>query len=51
MHIYLCLVNASGDPSVEQVPEEGFHSVEVGSGDCVTSKISDSPELKASPRA
>ena len=51
MHIYLCLVNVSGDPSVEQVLEEGFHSVEVGSRDYVTSKISDNPDIKGKPQS
>ena len=46
MHIYLCLVNESGDPSVEQVLEEGFHFVLVGTEGCVTSKISDNPDIK-----
>ena len=31
MHIYLILVNESGDPNVQHVLEEGFHSMEVGS--------------------
>ena len=51
MHIYLCLVNKSGDPSVEQVPEEGFHSVEVGTEGCVTSEISDNPDTVGKPRS
>ena len=51
MHIYFRLVNESGDPSVEQSPEEGFHSVEVGSEDCVTSEISDNPDTVGKPRS
>ena len=39
MHIYLRLVNESGDPSVAQIPEEGFQSVEVGSKGCVFSGV------------
>ena len=51
MHIYLCLVNASGDPSVEQVPDEGFHSMEVGFVDCVNSEIFDNPDIEGKPQS
>jgi len=51
MHIYLCLVNESGDPSVEQVLEEGFHSVQVGTEGYVTSEISDNPDTIGKPRS
>jgi len=51
MHIYLCLVNESGDPSVEQVLEEGFHSVQVGTEGYVTSEISDNPDTIGNPRS
>ena len=44
MHICLRLVNESGDPSVEQIPEEGFHSVKVGSEGCGFSGVTDSPD-------
>ena len=50
MHIYLRLVNESGDPSVEQVLEEGFHFVEVGIKGCVTSEIFDNPDTVGKPR-
>ena len=51
MHFYLRLVNKSGDPLVEQVPEEGFHSVEVGYDNCDTSKVSDNPNTAGKPRS
>jgi hypothetical protein len=51
MHIYLRLVNENGDPCVEQVPEEGFHSMEVGSEGCVVSKISDNPDTACKPQS
>ena len=44
-------MNEGGDPSVEQILEEGFHSVEVGSKDCVTSKISNNPDTAGKPRS
>ena len=49
MHNYLRLVNESGDPCVEQVQEEGFHSMEVGSEGCVVSKMSDNPDTIGKP--
>jgi hypothetical protein len=51
MHLYLRLVNDSGDPLVEQVLEEGFHLVEVGSESCGVSGITDNPTPQASPGA
>jgi hypothetical protein len=51
MHIYLCLVNESGDLSVEQVPTEGFHSVEVGSEGCDASEISDNLDTAGKPQS
>ena len=51
MHLYLRLVNESGDPSVEQVLEEGFHFVEVGSEDCDISRISDNPDTAGKPQS
>ena len=49
MHLYLRLVNESGDPLVEQVLEEGFHSVEVGSDNYDTSKVTDNPNTVDKP--
>jgi hypothetical protein len=49
MHIYLRLVNEGGHPSVEQIPEEGFHSVEVGSEGYGISGISDNPDTAGKP--
>ena len=51
MHIYLRLVNESSDPSIEQVLEEGVHSVEVGSEGCGISGISDNPDTAGKPRS
>ena len=51
MHNYLRLVNESDDPCVEQVQEEGFHSVEVGSEGCVVSEISDNPDTAGKPQS
>jgi hypothetical protein len=50
MQIYLCLVNESGDPGVEQTLEEGFHSMEFGSKGCVVFEISDNPDTAGKPR-
>jgi len=49
MHHYLCLVNESGDPIVEQASEVGFHSEVVGleSGDFPN--ISDNPDNAGKP--
>jgi hypothetical protein len=44
MHLYLRLVNESGDPLVEQVPEAGFHSEEVGFDICGTQHHRQAPE-------
>ena len=51
MHLYLRLVNESGDPLVEQVFEEGFHSVDVGSVSCDTSEVSDNPNTASKTRS
>jgi len=51
MHIYFRLVNESGDPSVEQSPEEGFHSVEVGSGDYGISRVTNNPDTIGKPQS
>ena len=51
MHIYLRLVNESGDPSVEQVLEEGFHSMEVGFDIYGPSEESNNPNIKGKPRS
>ena len=51
MHICLHLVNESGDPSVEQIPEEGFHSVEVGSEGCGFFGVTDNPDTKGKPES
>ena len=44
-------MNESGDPSVEQVFEEGFHSVQVGSENFDTSKVSDNPNTAGKLRS
>ena len=49
MHNYLRLVNESGDPCVEQVQEEGFHSMEVGFDICGPSEESDNPNIERKP--
>ena len=51
MHNYLRLVTESGDPCVEQVQEEGFHSVEVGSGDYGISRVTNNPDTIGKPRS
>ena len=51
MHLYLRLVNESGDPFVEQVPEEGFQSVGVGFDICGTSKDTVNPTIVGKPQS
>ena len=51
MHIYLCLVKESGDPIVEQPPESGFHSEEVGFDICGTFEESDNPNTVGKPQS
>jgi len=51
MHIYFRLVNESGDPSVEQSPEEGFHSVEVESEGCGISRVTNNLDTIGKPRS
>ena len=51
MHLYLCIANENGDPLVEQVPEVGFHSEEVGVNICGTSEEFDNPNTAGKPRS
>ena len=51
MHHYLCLVNESGDPIIEQASEAGSHSEAVGLESGGFPDISDNPDTAASPRA
>jgi hypothetical protein len=44
-------VNESGEPLVEQVPEAGFHSVEVGFDIGGPSKESDNPNVEVNPKS
>jgi len=51
MHNYLHLVNLSGDPCVEQVQEEGFHSMEVGSEGYGISRVTNNPDTIGKPQS
>ena len=51
MHLYLCLVNKSGEPLVKQVPEAGFHSMEVGFDIYGPSEESDNPNIEGKPQS
>jgi hypothetical protein len=51
MHLYLRLVNKSGEPLVEQVPEVGFHYVEVGFDIGGPSEESDNPNVEGNPKS
>ena len=44
-------MNKSGDPLVEQAPEAGFHSEEVGFNICGASEESDNPNTAGKPRS
>jgi hypothetical protein len=50
MHIYLHLVDESGEVSVEQSTEEGVHSVEVGPEGCVAD-FSNNPNTAGKPQS
>ena len=51
MNIYFRLVNESGDPSAEQSPGEGFHSMEVGSEGYGISRVTNNPDTIGKPRS
>jgi len=51
MHLYLRLVNESGDPIVEQASEVGFHSEQLGWRVGVFLTYLTTPTPQASPRA
>jgi len=51
MHLYLRLVNESGESVIEQVPEEDFQSGEVGSNIGGNSKVTDNPNTADKPQS
>jgi hypothetical protein len=51
MHLYLCIVEESGDPIVEQASEAGFHSEAVGLESGTVIDTSDTLTPQASPGA
>ena len=49
MHLYLRLVNESGDPIIEQASEAGSHSEAVGLESGGFPDISDNPDTTGKP--